>query len=100
MLGAGAFMLVIGTVAFALAEGWSPVDGAYFSLSLLTTTSQSDPDLVLTGNWIKVFAMAYQLVGIGVLVELLRRLAFGFIEARKDEVAATSDAGGAPDATG
>jgi hypothetical protein len=54
----------------------------YFTVSTLTTTSVADPDLILQHGWMKVFAVFFQLAGIGVLVEILRRLGFGFIAAR------------------
>ena len=55
------------------------MDALYFSVSTLTTTSVSDPDLVLDDGWMKIFAILYQLIGIGILVEILRRLGFAFI---------------------
>jgi hypothetical protein len=61
------------------------VDALYFSVSTLTTTSVSDPDLVLQDGWVKIFTILYQLIGIGILVETLRRLGFAFIEVRRQE---------------
>jgi hypothetical protein len=40
----------------------------------LITTSVSDPKLVLDERWMKVFTVFYLLIGIGILVEILRRL--------------------------
>lgn len=48
-------------------------------------TSVSDPDLVLQDGWLKLFAVLYLLVGIGILVDILRRLGLGFVEVRKQE---------------
>jgi hypothetical protein len=45
----------------------------------------SDPDLVLDDRWLKVFTVFYQLVGIGILVEILRRLGIAFIAVRAKE---------------
>ena len=50
-----------------------------FSVSTLTTTSVSNPDLVLTDRWLEVFTVLYQLFGIGIL----RRLGLSFIAVRK-----------------
>jgi hypothetical protein len=74
---------VLGTVSYALGEGWSVVDSLYFAVATLTTTSVADPDLVLQHDWMKVFSVFYILVGIGVLVETLRRLGSGFVESQR-----------------
>jgi hypothetical protein len=62
------------TVAFAVGSDWNIVDAFHFAVSTLTATSIADPDLVLDDGWMKVFAVLYQLVGIGILVDILRRL--------------------------
>lgn len=54
-------------------------------MSTLTTTSVSDPDLVLDDGWVKLFTVAYQLLGIGILVEILRRLGAAFVAVRARE---------------
>jgi hypothetical protein len=45
---------------------------------------------VLDDGWLKVFTILYQLIGIGILVELLRRIGIPFITVRADEKAAKS----------
>jgi hypothetical protein len=85
VLGAGVLLVVIGTITYSLAESWNLVDAVYFAVATLTTTSVSDPDLVIDGAWIKIFTILYQLLGIGILVEILRRLAAGFIRVRAEE---------------
>jgi hypothetical protein len=50
-----------------LGEGWNVVDAFYFAVATLTTTSVSDPDLVLDERWMKVFTVFYLLIGIGIL---------------------------------
>lgn len=75
-------LILIGAVAYAFGEGWSPVDAVYFAATTLTTTNVADPDLVLTSGWLKIFTVLYQLVGIGILVELLRRLGQSFVAVR------------------
>lgn len=85
ILSAGVFLVFLGTLVYSLDEGWNVVDSLYFSVSTLTTTSVSDPDLVLDGGWVKIFTVMYQLLGIGILVEILRRLGAGFVVVRARE---------------
>jgi Ion channel len=87
VLSAGAALVLTGTVAYVLGEDWN-VDALYFAVSTLTTTSVADPDLVLEEGWMKVFTIFYQLVGIGILVEVLRRFGFAFVAVRAKERAA------------
>jgi voltage-gated potassium channel len=82
---AAVLVVVIGTLTFALGEGWHVVDAFYFTVSTLTTTSVADPELVLSDRWLKVFSVLYQLIGIGILVEVLRRLGLAFIVIRTQE---------------
>jgi voltage-gated potassium channel len=85
VFGAGVLLVVIGTVTYSVGSGWNVVDA-------LTTTSVSDPDLVLQDGWLKLFTVLYLLVGIGILVEILRRLGAAFVEVRTQE-RADRDAG-------
>jgi hypothetical protein len=85
VFGAGVLLVVIGTVTYTLGAGWNVVDSLYFAVATLTTTSVSDPDLVLRDGWLKLFTVLYLLVGIGILVEVLRRLGLAFVEVRKQE---------------
>jgi len=85
VLSAGVLLIVIGTISYALGEGWDVVDALYFALATLTTTNASDPDLVLDHAWMKIFTICYLLIGIGVLVEILRRLGSAFITVRAEE---------------
>jgi len=41
-------------------------------------------ELTITDPWLKVFTAGYVLVGIGILVEVARRLGMGFITARAE----------------
>ncbi len=91
VLGAGGLLILIGTITYSLGNGWNPVDGLYFAVATLTTSSIADPDLVLEDAWLKVFTVFYVLIGIGILVEVARRLGFGFIEARRQEKAAKAE---------
>lgn len=54
-------------------------------MATLTTTSVADPDLVLQDGWLKIFTILYQLIGIGIRVEILRRLGSAFVQVRKAE---------------
>jgi hypothetical protein len=86
-------LVFIGTLTYALGQDWNVVDSLYFSVSTLTTTSVSDPDLVLNDGWLKLFTVFCQLIGIGILVEVLRRLGVAFITVRAQEKSASrSDA--------
>jgi len=75
VFGAGVALVISGTLAYALC----------FSVSTLTTTSVSDPDLVLDDGWIKIFTIPYQIIGIGILVEILRRLGLAFVAVQARE---------------
>ena len=85
---AGSALVVIGTLSYALGEGWNVVDALYFAVSTLTTTSVSDPDPVLEHAWMKVFTVFYILIGIGILVEILRRLGMAFVEVSREDAEA------------
>jgi hypothetical protein len=85
VLSAGAALVLTGTVAYTLGENWNVVDALYFAVATLTTTSVADPDLVLDRSWMKIFTVLYQLVGIGILVEVLRRLGLSFVSVRTQD---------------
>ena len=84
ILGAGLALIIIGTLAYSLGSDWSIVDGLYVAVATLTTSSILDPELTITDPWLKVFTAGYVLVGIGILVEVARRLGMGFITARAE----------------
>jgi hypothetical protein len=96
VLSAGAALIVIGTITFTLSNGWSAVDGFYVAVATLTTSSILDPKLTITDPWLKVFTAFYVLVGIGILVEIARRLGMGFIAARAELDAANARAEAVP----
>ena len=85
VFGAALALVIIGTAAYSLGEGWNVVDGLYFAVSTLNTTSVADPSLVLEHRWTKIFTVLYLLVGIGVLVEMLRRLGIAFVAVQAAE---------------
>jgi hypothetical protein len=90
VVGAAALLLTSGTLTYMLL---SLVDALYFAVATVTTTSVSDPDLVLEDDWMKLFTIFYQLIGIGILVEIVRRLGAAFVLARQEEAAAKHAAG-------
>ncbi len=50
-------------MVYTLGEGWNIVDGCYFAVATLTTSSIADPDLVLTHDVLKIFTALYILKG-------------------------------------
>jgi hypothetical protein len=84
ILAAAMLLVVVGTITFTLGADWSIVDGFYVAVATLTTSSILDPELTITSPWLKVFTAVYVLVGIGILVEVARRLGTGFIVARAE----------------
>lgn len=69
-----------GTVFYWRVEGWSVLDSLYFSVITLTTIGYGD--LSPTTPASKIFTMCYILVGIGVLVVFVEKLARHAIEGR------------------
>jgi len=88
ILSASVALIVTGTLTYAIGGDWSVVDGFYFAVATLTTSSIADPKLVLTDPWLKIFTALYILVGIGILVETVRRLGRAFIAIRLEDKAA------------
>jgi hypothetical protein len=84
ILGAALALIAVGTVTFTLGADWSIVDAFYVAVATLTTSSVLDPKLTVTDPWLKLFTAGYVLVGIGILVEVGRRLGMGFIAARAE----------------
>lgn len=95
-MGTGLLLVTAGTTAYTVSQDWSLVDGFYFAVATLTTSSIADPHLVITRRPIKIFMVYYILVGIGILVELVRQIGFAYVEVRRAEKAtkdAKADAG-------
>ncbi|MGH3016058.1 MAG: hypothetical protein ACRDNN_14030 [Gaiellaceae bacterium] len=84
ILGAASLLIVVGTITFTLGADWSIADGFYVAVATLTTSSILNPSLTITDPWLEIFTAAYVLVGIGILVEVARRLGMGFIAAREE----------------
>ena len=81
--GSALFLIFLGTVVYSLGEGWNVLDGFYFAICTLTTSSIADPSLTLTHETLKIFTAFYVLTGIGILVELARELGIGFVKERE-----------------
>lgn len=77
ILAAALLLVVVGTTTFTLGQDWSVVDGFYVAVATLTTSSVLDPKLAVTDPWLKIFTAVYVLVGIGILVEVARRIGMG-----------------------
>jgi hypothetical protein len=88
IFGAAVLLVLIGTVTYSLGEGWNVIDGFYFAVCTLTTSSIADPHLTLTHEALKIFTALYVLTGIGILVEVARQLGVGFVKMREEHVAA------------
>lgn len=87
LFGAGLSLLAVGTLAYTIGGGWSIVDGFYFAVATLTTSSVADPELVLSDPWLKVFTAFYVLIGIGIFVALASRLGLAFVRLAQEEKA-------------
>ena len=69
----GAFTMIgVGTVAYSLLEGWSPLDALYFSVVTLATVGYGD--LHPTTDIAKLFTVGYVLIGIGILATFASEL--------------------------
>ena len=85
IFGAGLLLVIVGTVTYTLSQDWSLVNGFYFAIATLTTSSIADPHLTITSGSIKVFTVLYILIGIGILVELARQIGFAFVEVHRED---------------
>ena len=75
-----AALLLIGTVFYTRAEGWSVLDALYFCVVTLATVGYGD--FAPRTSVGKVFTIVYILIGAGVFVVLAAELAVGVIRLR------------------
>lgn len=64
--------LGVGTVAYTLMEGWSPLDSLYFCVVTLATVGFGD--YTPTTELAKLFTIGYVLVGVGILAGFVSEL--------------------------
>ena len=76
-----AALLLIGTVFYARAEGWSVLDAMYFCVVTLATVGYGD--FAPRTSVGKAFTMVYILIGAGVFVVLAAELAVGVMGLRE-----------------
>jgi voltage-gated potassium channel len=67
------FLLLSGTLFYSSIEGWSIIDSLYFSVITLTTIGYGD--LHPTSALSRIFTIVYVLMGIGVLLAFINKLA-------------------------
>ncbi|HAV01819.1 MAG TPA: hypothetical protein DCW95_01235 [Chryseobacterium sp.] len=58
--------LIVGMVAMHYLEGWSWLDGLYFSVSTVTTTGYGDLYPETTNG--KIFVVFYQIISVGIIL--------------------------------
>jgi hypothetical protein len=77
-------LLVVGTIAYSLLEGWSLLDSLYFSVVTLATVGYGD--LHPTTDLGKAFTIMYILTGVGVLVVFASRVVNTMVDRRSEAV--------------
>ena len=82
---AALLLVVVGTFVYSTSQDWSLVNGFYFAVATLTTSSIADPSLTIEDAWVKLFTVFYIIVGIGILVELARQIGMGFVEVSRQD---------------
>jgi|APSaa5957512622_1039677.scaffolds.fasta_scaffold151726_1 voltage-gated potassium channel len=75
-------ILLGGTFFYALVEGWSLIDAFYFSVITLTTVGYGDLSPTTPGS--RLFTAFYILMGIGLLVVFIERMAHYIIVIRNE----------------
>ena len=80
-----AVLMLAGTVFYTVVEGWSPLDSLYFAVIAAATVGFGDfaPQTDLG----KGFTIIYVLVGVGLLVLVLSRVASGMVDRRLERMA-------------
>lgn len=66
-------LLISGSIVYHFVEGWEYIDSLYFSVTTLTTVGNPFLAPVTVGG--KIFTMVYLLIGIGVMLSFVARVA-------------------------
>jgi voltage-gated potassium channel len=66
-------ILAIGTIFYHRIEGWSWLNSLYFSVTTLTTVGFGD--MHPTTDISKIFTMFYLIIGVGILLSFINRVA-------------------------
>ncbi|WP_179367644.1 potassium channel family protein [Winogradskyella forsetii] len=61
--------IIVGTIVFHYAEGWSWLDSYYFSVMTLSTVGYGD--MVPTTPFTKIFSTIYILAGLGIILNFV-----------------------------
>ena len=77
-----ALIIIVGTVGYALVEGWSVTDALYATIITITTVGYGDMAPTTLGG--KIFAIVFTLVAIGAVGYTLSSLAAGLIEKKQN----------------
>src|SRR5215216_5972494 len=85
IFGAGLLLVVIRTLSYTLGQDWNVVDSLYFSVSTLTTTSVSEPGLVLDCGWLEIFSVIDPFIAVGIRAKVMRGLGTAIITGRIQE---------------
>ena len=75
-------IIIVGTVGYALIEGWSVIDALYATIITVTTVGYGDLAPTTPGG--RLFAMIFTLLAIGAVGYTLTSLAAGIIEKKED----------------
>jgi voltage-gated potassium channel len=78
-----AALMFVGTVFYTVVEGWSPLDSLYFAVIAAATVGFGD--YTPTTDLGKGFTIIYVLIGVGLLVMILSRIATGMVERKLQE---------------
>jgi voltage-gated potassium channel len=87
--------LTTGTIFYWLVEGWRLVDSLYFSAATLTTVGYGDFSPQTDAG--KLFTVVYVLVGVGVMLAFVTRVAGQAVQSRADSHMPDDDAGEPPE---
>ena len=76
-------IILTGTIFYTLVEGWNLLDSLYFSVITLTTVGYGDLSPTVPAS--QVFTIFYILIGIGVLLAFINKLAINIPSTTKQK---------------